>query len=143
MQTGLTLIGGPELARTLLSLSPRLSTQLMNAALREGAEPMRSRAAELAPREPGAPDLADNIVVSPVRQTAKNGTGVAMGPSKGFFYGFFQEFGTARHGAQPFMRPAFDGTQRQVVGIVGASLWAALIRRGITTNRGSGGGVGL
>lgn len=143
MVTGLTLSGGEQLASTLLSLSPRLSTSIVNAALREGGEPMRARAAQDAPREPGAPDLADNIVMSPVRQTSKHGTGVALGPATGFFYGFYQEYGTARHGAQPFMRPAFDGTQRQVVGLVGAALWTALIKRGFTTGRGSGGGVGL
>jgi HK97 gp10 family phage protein len=143
MQTDLRLTGGDQLASALLGLSSRLSLSVVNAALREGGEPMRASAAEHAPRAPGAPDIADNVVMSPVRQTEKHGTGVAIGPSKDFFYGTFQEFGTAHHGANPFMRPAFDGTSRQVVGLVGSALWRALIARGFAGGRGSGGGVGL
>lgn len=143
MQIGLTLHGGDELAKNLLSLSSRLSTSIMNLALTDGGVIVQKRASEIAPRDPGAPDLADNIGISPVRKTDERGGGVAVGPTKGFYYGYFQEVGTSRHGAQPFMRPAFDETQRQVLNVVGMSLWSALIRRGLTTTRGSGGGGGL
>lgn len=33
---------------------------------------------------------------------------VYVGPTVQAFYGMFQEFGTAYHGAKPFLRPAFD-----------------------------------
>lgn len=31
------------------------------------------------------------------------------------FYGLFQEFGTAHHAAQPFMRPAFEQSKEQAL----------------------------
>ena len=140
MTIGLRIQGGDELAKNLLSLSSRLSTSIMNQALTEGGGVVQKRASELAPRDPGAPDLADNIGISPIRKTEERGGGVAIGPTRSFYYGKFLEFGTAKMGAQPFMRPAFDETQRQVLNVVGSALWAALIRRGLTTTRGSGGG---
>ena len=33
---------------------------------------------------------------------------VGVGPTRRAFYGLFQEFGTAHHAAQPFMRPSWD-----------------------------------
>lgn len=33
---------------------------------------------------------------------------VYVGPTRKVFHGIFQEFGTINHGAQPFLRPAFD-----------------------------------
>ena len=37
---------------------------------------------------------------------------VYVGPVKSVFHGIFQEFGTSRHGAQPFMRPGFESDAR-------------------------------
>lgn len=137
MKVSLRLEGGAELAATLRALPTRVSRNVQKEALFAAAEPMRSRMARLAPREPGAPDLADNIVISGGRGGTDKLTGlekaisVAVGPSKGFFYGFFQEFGTSRHGAQPFARPAFDSEAPKAVQALARALWVELAGRGI------------
>jgi HK97 gp10 family phage protein len=53
---------------------------------------------------------------------------VEVGPSQTFFYGYFQEIGTAFHPAQAFMRPAFDSMVRRAQAIVGQEAWAAIRR---------------
>lgn len=128
--------GGQDLVKRLEQLDSAVSRKVQIAALRDGAEVIRSRAAALAPRsEQGPPHLADNIVIGAVSeaQIIKRGregeTIVEVGPSLkplDFFYGFFQEYGTARHQAQPFMRPAFDTGASVAVNIVLSAFWAAI-----------------
>lgn len=121
--------GGQELAAALRTLPSRVSKRIVKEALTDGAEPMRRRMSALAPREPGAPDIADNIVTGTAR--GEEG-GVSVGPRKGlFFYGVFLEFGTIKMGAEPFMRPAFDSDALTGLGIIGQRLWQALAGRGI------------
>lgn len=136
--------GGEELARTLNALPAELTRKIVLAALFLAAEPMRRSASSFAPREPGAPDLADNIGVSVADRIGSVEGGrwaaredqqhaVAVGPTKGFYYGLFQEYGTVRHVAQPFMRPAFDAEATTALTILSDELWWA-IRRGIPAN---------
>lgn len=40
---------------------------------------------------------------------------VHVGPTKGAFHGSLQEFGTAHHAAQPFMRPTWDALKNSMV----------------------------
>jgi HK97 gp10 family phage protein len=135
--------GGDKVAAALSTLSTRLSRQIVREALREGADPMAETAASLAPKgDPATPNLSDNIAVSNARPD-DGSVGLAVGPTKGVFYGSFQELGTRHHAAQPFLRPAFDREAKPALGTIGASLWAALIRRGVTGTRGGGGGVGV
>lgn len=119
--------GGEELSRRLDALPQAFSRRVLLAALRAGGEPMRVAVAQKAPREPGAPDLADNINIAAVRKREGEPPTVAIGPaSKFFFYDLFQERGTVRHRAQPFYRPAFDTKAPEALGIVGQELWKAL-----------------
>lgn len=118
--------GGQQLARTLDALPAKVSREVLLNALRKGGMPIRDRAAQLAPREPGAPDLADNIQIAAVRQREGQPPTVAIGVSKNFFYDYFQETGTIRHRAQPFYRPAFDELAVPALGTIGRELWAAL-----------------
>lgn len=151
--------GGAELARTLESLPAALSYRVLIEGLKEAAEPMRQRMAELAPREPGAPDLAENMGISVADRIGSTEGGrwqarekeqavVAVGPTKNFFYGLFQEYGTSRHGAQPFMRPAFDTTAPIALGIMGRVFWTILASKGVHRIRTqpspvSAGGLGI
>lgn len=139
---GFRIEGGQELARNLNALPARVSRRIMLEALRDAAEPMRARMAALAPREPGAPDLAENIVVSVAQRIGSTEGGqwrprfddkeaaVAVGPAKGFFYGLMQEYGTVRHGAQPFARPAFSSEAPKALKILTDALWTAIAGRG-------------
>lgn len=144
--------GGMELVAAIRQLPSRVGKRMLTEALKDAAEPMRERMGELAPRAPGAPDLADNIVISTTTRVANTVDGfsertddqvaaVAVGPAKGFFYGFFQEFGTIWHGAQPFARPAFDSESPQVLVVLARALWAALAGKGISRSRSVSGGV--
>jgi len=133
--------GGKALAEALNSLSARVRRNVLVKVLTEAAEPTRSRASALAPHEPGPPDIRENIVVSRFRKAIgvdgilgrqdEFQATVAIGPAKGFTYGLYQEYGTVRHGAQPFMRPAFDTEATKAIPVVGEALWRELSARGI------------
>jgi HK97 gp10 family phage protein len=129
--------GFKELAANLRALPMAVQREKILDALEVAAEPMRSRMSQLAPREPGAPDLADNIGISVANRIGDVGGGrwqarhdeehaVAVGPTKNFFYGIFQEYGTVHHAAQPFMRPAFDSTAQTSLSILSQRLWLAI-----------------
>lgn len=126
--------GGEELARELNKLSVRLDRRLLTEALMEGGEPMRQLMENMAPREPGAPDLADNINLAPVRKRegdTERTANVGIGVPKRFFYDWFQEFGTVRIGGKPYYRPAFDAKVPEVLGIIGKALWRDLAAHGL------------
>ena len=94
-------------------------------ALRKGAEPIRVRAEELAPRDED--QLAESMMITVTEQSA-TGAIAKIGPSRKGFHGHFQEFGTADHAAQPFLRPAFDEQQEEALRIVGENLAAEIER---------------
>ena len=138
------ITGGKELAAALKALPASMSRSVVMDALKDSAEPMRTRMSQLAPREPGAPDLADNIVISAANRVGDVGGGrwemrhedehaVAVGPSKDYFYGIFQEYGTIRHRAQPFMRPAFHETHGTALTIMLQRMWAAMTGKATST----------
>jgi HK97 gp10 family phage protein len=135
MKIAMRLEGVSELVQAFDGLPKRLTNRALYELLTDAAEPMRASMASFAPREPGAPDIADNIVISKTRRKADVRDGqevaVAIGPSKGFFYGFFQEFGTVHHGAQPFARPAFDSEWETALEIIRTDLWTILAGHGI------------
>lgn len=129
----LRFAGGKELADTLRKMPERVSRPVQRQALRAAAEPMRQDMRTLAPHEPGAPDLRDEMTVSNVAsgtdEVYESEVAIAVGPSKVGWYGFFQEFGTVHHGAQPFARPAFDQNVMKSLGIISAALWAAIAKK--------------
>jgi HK97 gp10 family phage protein len=129
--------GGKELAAALQALPASVQGPVVYMALLESGEPMRAEIARLAPYEPGAPDLRANIVMNQTGRVGNVSGGssrsatatehvIAIGPAKEFFYGLFQEYGTVRHGAQPFMRPGFDTQSGRVVDTLGQRLWALI-----------------
>lgn len=131
----LKFTGGLELSKALNALADELKPAVILEGLKAAGEPMRARMAQLAPREPGAPDLAENIGMSQVKKfegvaTHEDEVALAIGPTKGFFYGYFQEFGTVHHSAQPFMRPSFDSEHQKALAKIGQELWAVLKRNG-------------
>lgn len=139
--------GGEQLARNLQKLSQRVSKNMLRNALRTiAAEPICRRASAMAPRAPGAPDLAANIVVS--TGTARGlSASVVVGPSTASRadqptrtfdrQGLYVEYGTSDTVAQPFLRPAFDSEAPRTIGAFAGEVWSALVRSGISA-RGSG-----
>lgn len=124
--------GGAELATSLNNLPRAVRIAIVRDVLVEAAEPMVALARRFAPREPGAPDIADNIEIGRASAGRKDSFGdeksaqVAWGPVKGFFYGYFQEWGTVHHGAHPFMRPGFEGGAERAVSIIRDRTWEHL-----------------
>lgn len=135
--------GGQELATALRGMPDRVSKRIMAEALRDGAEPIRQRMADLAPRGPEAPHFADQIVISAARATDDREGGIAVGPAKGSkpYYSGFIEFGTVHLRARPFARPAFDATVGAALAIINRALWVALAGRGIGRTSSSSGPI--
>lgn len=124
--------GGQETAAALNGLPTRVSRSVLRDALLEGAAPMRRFIAGIAPRDPGAPDLADNIILAALRKrTGDDDVSVGIGVPKGFFYDWFLEWGTVNMGSQPFWRPGFDANVQSVIDISGKAIWRELAGRGI------------
>jgi HK97 gp10 family phage protein len=114
------VIGLDDLLKQLNDVASLVaSKKIIVKALREGAEPIRERAEQLAPDDPTTPGsrIKESMMVSVVEQT---GTGAIakIGPSRKGFVGSFQEFGTMHHSAQPFLRPAFDEKKDEAVKIM-------------------------
>lgn len=136
--------GLADLKRSLDDLTNNLKKRIVRAALRDAAAPMLRQARANAPvlksehpyRLPGT--LKRSIVAkSSKRFNGRNGeigVYIAVHKRKGLggkasarnpfdpFYWRFQEFGTKRHRAQPFMRPAFDANASRAIDIFKARL---------------------
>jgi HK97 gp10 family phage protein len=138
---GVAFTGGSRFAQALQALDPSKARAAVLRILRHAAEPIRERMVELAPVEPGKPDLRDSIVVSSAGLEdedfgGRKDTGVfdvAVGPTTRAFYGHMVEFGTAPHRlkggqhpgapAQPFARPAFDENVDRSIQIIQEDIW--------------------
>lgn len=142
--------GLKELVADLNAMSARVRRNTLVEALEEGAEPIRVLMARHAPHEPGPPDIKDAMIVSRhnrtigeegvlARQDEFQAT-VAVGPERGFFYGIFQEYGTVRHRAKPFARPAFDEGAPKSLAIIAKSLWLLISERKLFRPKSIGGG---
>lgn len=102
------MIGFAKCMKNLEAVADVLEEKELLDALEEAAEPMAEAMSDKAPTGETR-KLESNIII--VRE---DGT-IKIGPSKEAFYGGLQETGTKKHGAQPFMRPAFDETEDKVI----------------------------
>jgi HK97 gp10 family phage protein len=120
--------GGEELRAKLMALAKGIDVDLAEEAMLEAGDPMRARAAGLAPRAAGpghgkgGKHLADNIILGAQKQEP-GAANVAVGPSKDVWYGLFWEFGTRWIAAHPFLRPAFDVEEAGTVKRWGERMW--------------------
>jgi len=135
MKVSARLDGGAALRQMLHDLPSAVGWQQQRLALKDGAEPIRAEAATLCPRDDAAgAHMADHIVIHALTEAQTdrdaevtgNEAVVRIGPMKGFFYGYFLEYGTSHQGARPFMRPAFDNNLRQSLQVTGNRLWLFL-----------------
>ena len=123
-----------EMAATLEQLPQAARKPILIRALKAAGAPMAERMALDAPLDPAADHqhLADSMTVSATNRV--NGetlddtaAAVAVGPSKDAFWGLFQEYGTVRHGAQPFARPGFDGGYEEALTIFRGEMWLEIV----------------
>lgn len=148
MQVSWRVEGGDELARALEQMPDAVKRPTVIAALKDGGEPIRAAAAARAPRGAGPEHLADHIAISAISDSSTNRGGrdaetdfaVKIGPSRQFFYGLFEELGSAHQPARPWLRPAFDTLAGQALGVIGRELWNA-IRAKAETSTSTGGGL--
>lgn len=124
-----------ELEEELAKFGPEIARKILRPAVRKSSETMRAEASRLAPRstQARARHLQDNVVV---RLGVKRGrsfietlfgveTGsvtASIGFQKKTFWGMFQELGTSKHQANPFLRPAFDNESANSVRLLSGEL---------------------
>lgn len=113
--------GLEQLISKLNSLPDKLEKKVVRTAVRKGAILIRNKAREKAPTGTGT--LKKSIKI----RSNRAGNGVVsfkIGPTndkkKGtdIFYGRFQEFGTSKMPAHPYMRPAYDESESEVLDAV-------------------------
>lgn len=138
MQISVTMTGLDVLLQNLLRELPEaLDVPTLRRALVAAGEPIRAGMEVLAPKGPDAPHLAESMIVKPLapgelEALTDDAAGVEIGPTKGFFYGYFWEFGwstkTGTMPARPFARPAFDSGQAPALQILEERLGAAIMQ---------------
>lgn len=99
-----------ELAADLEKAAPRVGAAA-SAAIRKGSAELTRTAKSLAPKRTGA--LAASIEASIYGDGRSSILTAVVGPTER--YGLFQERGTSRHAAQPFMGPALEAVAPGVV----------------------------
>ncbi|MFP5432847.1 MAG: HK97-gp10 family putative phage morphogenesis protein [Alphaproteobacteria bacterium] len=97
--------GAPDLKSSMLVTS-RLKNEVGKA---EFAEVMRSG---------GSRSEAVQAMRDARRDAGGSFAEMYVGPDAKIFYAHMQEFGTAHHGPQPFMRPAFDQKKGEALDII-------------------------
>jgi len=124
-----TIEGLKDLDRALSALPRSVGKKVARDVLRDAAEPMARTARQLAPRDEY--HLYDSIDVSTRLNSRQRSLHreEAMPTFQEMFVGtnnpagVQQEFGNERHGAQPFMRPAWDAEKTPTLNRIANSLW--------------------
>lgn len=117
------VIGKKEILNKLKAIDADLATKTLEQAAEAGAEIIEKAASQKAPRKTGK--LATSITHE-VKEPTRTGVEVAIGPNTKAFYGLFQEFGTSKMPAHPFLRPAFDENSSKVKSSIANKLKIAL-----------------
>jgi HK97 gp10 family phage protein len=135
------LTGFKELDKALEKLTKAAGKGVLRRALKKAAQPVADVASRLAPDDPSttSEDLHREIFVSPklsnrdkaqhrkMFRDDKASVEMFIGPSvKAYPQALMQEFGTSRHGAQPYMRPAWDAGKDKVLDDIGGELWSEI-----------------
>ncbi|MDP9758318.1 MULTISPECIES: HK97 gp10 family phage protein [Agrobacterium] len=124
-----TIDGLKDLDQALSALPRSVGKKVARDVLRDAAEPMARTARQLAPRDEY--HLYDSIDVSTrlnsrqrsLHREEATPTFQEMFVGTNNPAGVQQEFGNERHGAQPFMRPAWDAEKTPTLNRIANSLW--------------------
>lgn len=118
-----------NITAALGEMSKATGRNVLRRALQVAGEPIAAVASRLAPEQSGR--LAFSIVVSPqlTRRQRREGKGseveMHIGPAGGtgaLNYASFVEFGTVEMHAEPYMRPAWEGSKAAVLGLIESQL---------------------
>lgn len=138
------LVGFEDLKRTLSELNAESATKVGTVATREGAKLVKQAFADAAPvgTEPTTKTratksgkvvafdygrLRDNIRIRKQKADRPNTIRFSVGIGSAF-WGLFQEFGTSRMAARPWLRPAFQVVGPRVINEVGKLLGVGITR---------------
>lgn len=124
-----TIDGLKDLDQALSALPRSVGKKVARDVLRDAAEPMARTARQLAPRDEY--HLYDSIDVSTrlnsrqrsLHREEATPTFQEMFVGTNNPAGVQQEFGNERHGAQPFMRPAWDSEKTPTLNRIANYLW--------------------
>ncbi len=138
MTVSVKLEGFSELEKELERLTKAAGKGVLRRSLKKAAQPMADLMQGMAPRGESAEDkLAESIAVSTKlskrqatqhRRMFRNDKAsvemfVGPGPDPAAWN---QEFGNVNHGAQPFVRPAWDQDKDAMLDRLGKDLWSEL-----------------
>lgn len=131
-KTSVRISGLKELDRALGKLPEATAKGVLRDVLKEAGEPLARTARRLAPKDEY--HLYDSIDVSTrlsKRQAALHKKEASPAFQEMFVgtnnpAGVQQEFGNERHGAQPFMRPAWDAEKKNVLDLIANLLWGKI-----------------
>ena len=122
--------GGKELEKALMELKNTTAKATVRRAGKKALIPLRDKAIALAPYNSASG--ADGHVKDEIHISTKAAKGTrkksqvevycGVATSQGHV-GSLQEFGTAHHGPQPFMRPAWDGLKMTVLTRFRDEMW--------------------
>ena len=112
--------GGKEIEQALFELKTATAKSLTRRVLKRAGQMLANDAAALAPENTG--QLEDSYVVTTRLSRSQYRSERRAGRDDVFMYvgtnnpaGVQQEFGNARHGAQPHFRPAWDRDKNQML----------------------------
>lgn len=114
--------GWEELEAKLKALGEKINAQeVMEEALMAGGVIVQEAITFFAPVDTG--QLGGSIEIS---KKGREKHSIRIGPTGAGFYGRFQEYGTSKMAAQPFMRPAFDATAAAAQLAINEAIWQAV-----------------
>jgi len=128
--------GLDQVRRRLRALPKNMRNRELGKALRAGGKLVRDDARRLVPVDTGLVQKNVAMRTSTGRRAGNADVKVRIGvlsdrsgrdSGTDAFYWVFQEFGTSRHPAQPFLRPAFESNKYAALNAITSSL-----RKGIT-----------
>lgn len=127
--------GFREMEQSLFLLKNTTAKATVRRAIKKSLEQTKVQAKLKAPvfSGPGGGDLEESIIIGRVsrrhKKHQKSEVELAVGPrggKGGIAYAAQQEFGNVNHGAQPFMRPAWDNTKMGVLVTFKDEMWIEL-----------------
>lgn len=135
------VIGGRELERALKQLPRATGKNVLRRALRNAAKPTAAAAEAMAPRGPTG-NLQASISIGTKLKPSQRGDSSLSGvqlyigaTSPPGYHAHLIEFGTVKMTARPFMRPAWDSTQQQVLASISDEVWKSLAKSARTLAR--------
>lgn len=110
--------GLKEIIDKLNTLPPKLENKVVRSAVRKGTNKLRDSARDKVAVDTG--NLKKSIVTMGYRESGKIAFKVAVirrkaKSAKSPYYAHFVEFGTSKMPAQPYMRPALDESEEEVL----------------------------